>query len=987
MKILHARVYGFGNWVDETVDFADASFVCIYGENETGKSTLQQFLLFMLFGLPPKLRTFYQPKTSGKMGGRLTILDSFGETFTIERLDQVRNGTAICYTETGEEHDEAWLRERLNGMTRATYQSIFSFSGLDLAGIKTMNEDDLGEVLLGIGLTGANNLHTLEKKLDKQMGDLFKRYGKKPVINQQLVTLDGIFSELKKQENQEAGYREKKSTIQVLKDDIASSQYSIQQERESKLTLEKQLQALPVLKDYLHYTEQLADYPTQINFPENGIERLQQLKEKLLPLKSEQSVLTDSQKKHQKKLEVLQQKLYGEAIYEEAEVILKGKQAYLENKRQMAQLQDLLHKQKAQIETELNQLDIGVSSDDLQGIAFPFHIEKTWNDLKNQHEQLSKEQEQLQQEKGSIQQQQTSLESQKQEKESEALSPKQKRELIEKIDTYEQTQYIRELQGKNDTQRDKWRHTKKAKQKQLTFIFTGSMITAILLAIIAGMTAISFIYSVSGLLMLAGIIQYLFGKHSLNITERLLYSEEQDNQELQITAEEKEKAERVLAKDRDLRKSLEMIQERINSNHIRWLQWEDKKSALTAKEKLHMEQVNRQVSDYPFLEQVRVNYWPELFLTLKYLLQLERQKNAYLASYEQIQQAISTFETDLSMFSVKVNQNMTDQHATGQIEDIERLLAEYQHSKSLISQYEKWLQEGVEQLSTLQQKMQVYEKEISALYQTAAVDNEEAFLQKASRLADKKEVEAKRDQLNYQLGMMLSEGAYWSLMEKETIDENPLQEAYEQKTAIMHQLEEEIAEKQQQLASVQADVANMEASGRYSQQLHRFTMEQEHLKQLAEEWAVLKTAKEMLAETKRDYREKYLNKVIDRTAVYFSALTDSHYIHVFAPSMDRSFQVEARSGIRYEVHELSQGTVDQLYVSLRLAISEIMSMEHRLPFMIDDAFVHFDAHRTRKVINILADHATEQQMIIFTCKQEIAEIAKTAKVIALTHNL
>src|SRR5699024_1827234 len=193
----------------------------------------------------------------------------------------------------------------------------------------------------------------------------------------------------------------------------------------------------------------------------------------------------------------------------------------------------------------------------------------------------------------------------------------------------------------------------------------------------------------------------------------------------------------------------------------------------------------------------------------------------------------------------------------------------------------------------------------------------------------------------YQLQTMLSEEAYRSLMEKESADGYLLQEKYEQKTTKLKQLDEEIAEKQQQLADVHADIANMEASGTYSEHLHRFTMERERLKQLAEEWAVLKTAKEMLAETKRDYREKYLNKVIQRTTVYFTALTHGRYIYVFAPETDKLFQVEAYNGIRYAVHELSQGTVDQLYVSLRLAISEIMSEQHRLPFILDDAFVHF----------------------------------------------
>src|SRR5699024_6107018 len=171
-----ANINGFGNWVDESIDFENESFICIYGENETGKSTLHQFILFMLFGFTPKQRAFYHPKTSSRMGGRILIMDeAFGE-ITIERFDGVRNGQALCFTPDGNEYTEDWLKKRLHGMTYQTYHSIFSFSAEDLYGIQTMSEADLGEVLLGIGLTGSKNIFAIEKELDNQMGALFKPF-------------------------------------------------------------------------------------------------------------------------------------------------------------------------------------------------------------------------------------------------------------------------------------------------------------------------------------------------------------------------------------------------------------------------------------------------------------------------------------------------------------------------------------------------------------------------------------------------------------------------------------------------------------------------------------------------------------------------------------------------------------------------------------------------------------------------------------------
>src|SRR5699024_1081887 len=101
LKLMRATIYGFGSWIDDTIDFSVDSYICIYGENELGTSTLLQFIDIMLFSLTTRMRAFYRRKSSGKMGGRLTLIDDHGEASTIERLAQRRNGAAVCYTPDG----------------------------------------------------------------------------------------------------------------------------------------------------------------------------------------------------------------------------------------------------------------------------------------------------------------------------------------------------------------------------------------------------------------------------------------------------------------------------------------------------------------------------------------------------------------------------------------------------------------------------------------------------------------------------------------------------------------------------------------------------------------------------------------------------------------------------------------------------------------------------------------------------------------------
>jgi len=69
MKFISGKVIGFGKWQDVTFDFTGRSLICFYGENESGKSTLRNFFLFMLFGLPPNSGNFTGRKPEGTWAG------------------------------------------------------------------------------------------------------------------------------------------------------------------------------------------------------------------------------------------------------------------------------------------------------------------------------------------------------------------------------------------------------------------------------------------------------------------------------------------------------------------------------------------------------------------------------------------------------------------------------------------------------------------------------------------------------------------------------------------------------------------------------------------------------------------------------------------------------------------------------------------------------------------------------------------------------
>ncbi len=73
-------------------------------------------------------------------------------------------------------------------------------------------------------------------------------------------------------------------------------------------------------------------------------------------------------------------------------------------------------------------------------------------------------------------------------------------------------------------------------------------------------------------------------------------------------------------------------------------------------------------------------------------------------------------------------------------------------------------------------------------------------------------------------------------------------------------------------------------------------------------------------------------KVFQHASNYFSRLTLGRYRQLVLLEESNWIQVEDREGFFYTVDELSQGTKDQLYIAIRLALSNVMAKDLSLPF-------------------------------------------------------
>src|SRR5690625_7488064 len=90
----------------------------------------------------------------------------------------------------------------------------------------------------------------------------------------------------------------------------------------------------------------------------------------------------------------------------------------------------------------------------------------------------------------------------------------------------------------------------------------------------------------------------------------------------------------------------------------------------------------------------------------------------------------------------------------------------------------------------------------------------------------------------------------------------------------------------------------------------------------------MKLATDTLEQTKKSFHQKYMNDVIEKASHYFNIITKSKYVAIYPPQKNKTFSVETELRTRFTIDQLSQGTIDQLYVALRIAISTVMSEKY-----------------------------------------------------------
>lgn len=106
----------------------------------------------------------------------------------------------------------------------------------------------------------------------------------------------------------------------------------------------------------------------------------------------------------------------------------------------------------------------------------------------------------------------------------------------------------------------------------------------------------------------------------------------------------------------------------------------------------------------------------------------------------------------------------------------------------------------------------------------------------------------------------------------------------------------------------------------------------------------------------------------------FSYVTGGRYTEVLIDEDMNISVISADNNEIVEISSLSGGTLDQLYISLRLGLSNLISSNKKIPLILDDSFIQYDEERLEKSLEILDKEKNRRQVILFTCQKREKEL-------------
>lgn len=271
-----------------------------------------------------------------------------------------------------------------------------------------------------------------------------------------------------------------------------------------------------------------------------------------------------------------------------------------------------------------------------------------------------------------------------------------------------------------------------------------------------------------------------------------------------------------------------------------------------------------------------------------------------------------------------------------------------------------------------------------ALLLEAGVKDEQEFRQRALECARADVLRRERDTVAREIDAALSSQCSEDVIRQHLEGpqagqlENRRDDFRQRLTAIGQQLRDLLERRgrlTEQIASIAAD---RRLAGKYLD----LAILDKRLDEAVHRWQVLAVTCCILDQIRTTYERDRQPETLQEASGYLDRLTQGRYHRVWTPLGQQVLRVDDSDGNSLPVEVLSRGTREQLFLSLRLALTSSYARRGAsLPLVLDDVLVNFDSDRAKAAAEVLRDFAaTGHQLIVFTCHEHMLKLFKSLHV-------
>lgn len=1011
MLLKQVNINGFGVWNDLSVEELSPQVTVLFGHNEAGKSTLLHFLRSMLYGRDQnEERKYLPPINGGQPGGSLHLRGTLGRFEVIRQWNNVGTEEKVWIeSPDGSRQSKAQLDALLEGVDRATYNNIFAVGLRELQMLATLDDSEAARKIYEL-TSGLDRISLAEvvRLLDTSQEALISDNGADCIVNQLVADHQGLTKE-----------------IDQLQGNVQEWAALLNQQRTTDQQIEQFGAKVTSIEDEIQFAElaeQVRDSIQQRNSLEKSIDRYGELPDVSDETLDQLRQFRDKVSRRRARCTELRadyKQLYvdhnaipmnRELARHTARVDALGEQRQwiVSLKQNLIQIDDEIVEEEHQLDTAWRQSGLKSTSGDRPDLS-PSELKSLRGPLKN----LESDIETLEDAKRHLttyEEELIGVES----KVEESLSGVGEKDLTKALETAgEHVNLLRQriqLEEKieklefqfRDAEHDSHDLLEKQMLTPPQIVGIGSLfgfgVISILVsmnefvgdlivigtsfggyAFVLGLMSIGGAYGIKRMLEHSISEQFDNCKRQLRLLDTQLAKafKERDEIEHGLPVGSGPWVTRLKTADSHLSHLEDLIPLGNKLGEVRQAQDDNTKRIANAEQTVA--QSKRKWRDALQALSLPTDTTAEAIKQLaKHLVQISKLRKSLKANKE----LRELRQQELDALMQRLRQLALDVGVTPGEEDPMELLATLE--EELVRQAEN-SEHRIELRSKAKKIRNEYRK--NAQEARKAMKQREAILEAVDVVSE----EEYRDLLNKSQELAGLNQQFTNMVEsvlgrldepadldriEEFVLENSIHQAEEKMAEMLNeheQAERRAKECYERRGELKAQLENLEKNERLLEAQLELSEVETQLKEAISRWQTLAVTNYILDQIRKIYETERQPETLLLASSYLIKLTGGKYTRVWTPLSENTLYVENQDGVSKSLINLSEGTREQVFLAVRLALIKAFAKQGRvLPVILDDVLVNFDSVRSQATAELFIEFAAEgHQLLVFTCHEHI----------------